>query len=692
METRKLTAILMALVTMVTSMTFFSCSKDETTPPTVKLTEVTSTESTLTFLAEISGADEGYYMYKAGADASFTENEIVKSGIRLSKAESQKIEVSGLEADTEYSIAAVARNKAASTMSTVLKMKTIAQSASGLSVSVTPGEEKETELSFTIVPSNAEKVSYVCLPKSETLPTADEIFKDGKAVENVNEPYYATASGLETKTEYMILAAASNGSESIVSKVVYMTTKEPQAGAEMEVFIEDVKTTYNSITFTLVPKNAGGAAYDYDLKTDDYEMRDASDVWSKGKKLESASQSSIVTIEDLRDDHVYVVYAVVESASSYDREMAVMEIKTEKRPAPEELPEETMTTGKMAYNQRGNQFTVYLENDNYKVDLNLYEEMENPEYIPHIQAHEYTFIPEYSNDSWIITNLSSVTEKSSDERLDIVKGSVNVEYTAPEYTITGKFITDDNKAFNFKYTGEMPYRLTSEKGEITSADGKTVFVLDCSTHDLSLDFGSNEIVGNHTVGQTISSESVLSIKADGKSQSFKLSEGNFEISKDQNTNYVINALFTLDNGDKVYIEDSHVDAKEPVDPGKEDIIFDTAEARGGPDMTGWLSAYDITLTNSEWNFYIAFETSGDYDELPTGKLVYSSWGGGEISGYRISHTVNGSINDLDEGFMNITKDGDTYTIEMEFTRNNGEKLVGKYVGPVECEDMSGYTY
>lgn len=690
METRKFTAILMALVTLVTSMTFFSCSKDETTPPTVKLTEVTSTESSLTFLAEISGADEGYYMYKAGADASFTADEIVKSGIRLSKAESQKIEVSGLEADTEYSIAAVARNKAASTMSTVLKMKTIAQSASGLSVSVTPGEEKETELSFTIVPSNAEKVSYVCLPKSETLPTADEIFKDGKALDKVNEASYVTVSELMTKTEYMILAAASNGSESIVSKAVYMTTKEPQAGAEMDVLIEDIEVTYNSVTFTIIPKNAGGVAYDYQMKEDDSELYEANDVWYKGKKLESADMPSTVTISDLRDDQSYIIYAVVESASSYDRKLTYCEIKTEKRPDPSELPEEIMNTGKMTY-QNGNKFSVNLENDKYKVNLDIYEDLENPEYKPHIQPHEYTLIREWSDDSWILTFLTSVTDKNTGSNIKLAKGTLNIEYNVPEYTLTGRFITDDNQAFNFKYTGELPYRISADKGEIKTVDGNNEFTLACKNYNLNLKFGINEITGTHTIGESISTESSFSLAIEGANQSYKLTEGNLNITEN-GSYYGMTGSFTLDNGDKVSIEQTDIIVEKPVDPGKQEIVFDTAEARGGPDMTGWLTAYDITLENEEWSFYLAFETSGEYDELPTGKLLYTSWGGSEISAYTISHKTNGSINDLDEGYLNVTKEGDTYTIEVNFTRDNGDKLIGKYVGPVVCEDMSGYAY
>lgn len=679
-----------ALVTLVATMTTSSCTQDEITPdPQVRLTEVLSGETELTFLVELENADECKYMYCEGGEIQADADLIMKDGIALDKAQSGKVTIDALNPSTTYTIIAAAKGKVKTVVSEPLVMTTSASSQDGTSVTVTAGEAKDTELSFTVIPSNAVKCSWICVLKSETVPAADEIFSKGTALEKM-EPTFVTADGLETATEYMIVAAVEGeDGKSAVSKPVYMTTTDPQAGSDMEVFIKDVTATYNSITFTVVPKNAGGAVYDYDLKTDGYEYRDATDVWFKGKKLESASQESTITIDDLRDDQEYVIYAVVESASSYDRVLTYVDVRTEKRPEPEELPMQTMTEGELTYVLHGNQYVINLSNDAYQVRLDMNEDVDNSEFLTHITPHEYVYKPEDSRgDSFVVTALSDITSKTDGSKLKIVKGSLTVDYQAPEYTITGRLVTDDNKAFNFEYKGQLSFPLDAASGKITLAEGDNRFFLDCEEHTLDLSFGANQIVGDHKVGETLSTESVLAVAKEGGA-SWKLTDGSLSISSPDEGYYNFKGEFTLDNGDIMRMEQERLFITEPVDPGEQEIVFDEVSARGGPDMTGWLSAYDITLKNAEWEFYIAFETSGDYDELPTGKLIYTSWGGGEISAYRISSKTSGSINDIDEGYMNVTKDGDNYTVEVNFTRTSGEVLKGTYTGPIECMDMSG---
>ena len=233
----------------------------------------------------------------------------------------------------------------------------------------------------------------------------------------------------------------------------------------------------------------------------------------------------------------------------------------------------------------------------------------------------------------------------------------------------------------------MPYKLDGENSVLTEEEGNKILTINNAEHELKLEFGANEIIGDHTVEQTLGTNSALTIVKN--STSFKLSEGSISISKNDVGNYVISGHFALDNGDKVQIEEENLSVEEPSQPAETEVVLETAEARGGPDMTGWLAAYDITMTNAQgWKFYIAFETFGDYDALPEGKLLYSDAGGGEISSYRID-TPDSFINDITEGYMDIAKDGEEYTITIDFSRLNGEKLKAKYTGPIECVDMSG---
>lgn len=681
--------ISMTLSFMFACTVFSSCTKETETIPSVKLTEVACTESSLVFFAEVSHATEMYWLCKEGADEQFTIEEVMTDGVKVS-AESQKIEVANLKAATAYVIAAVAGNNVDKVLSSTLKMTTL-NVQNGLAVSITPGASAETSLSFTVIPSSADRCAYLCVKKSEAkgIPSAEEIFEKGEIVENADEPSFVTVNDLETKTEYMIVAAVEDAENKAVSEPVYMATKEASAGADMKVFIENIIATHNTITFTVIPVNAGAAAYDFEMKTVDYEYRnDAAEIFSRGTKLESVSQPTTITIDDLRDEQTYVLYAAVESESNYDKVMTMAEITTEKRQDPEELPNENMLSGKMITNLRGKQFDLLLENDKYSVKIVMCENMTEPSYMPHITPHEYEYVPEGILDSWTLTNLTSVLDKNTDTYLEIVKGSLTVEYNVPEYTMTGRFITDDDKAFNYTYVGTLPYMIGFDKGKITKTENNTELSLGGKVHGLTLLFGANTIEGEHTVGTTVSKESTLSIDMEGKEQSFKLADGTFSINTDQYGKYNVNGTFSLENGDVVYTEQRGISVEEPSTPDTDEIVFDTAEARGGPYDSGWVTAYDITFKNSEWEFYIAFEEVGDYDKMPTGKFLYSDWGGGEISGYRLKNS-SGSITDLDEGYMQVSKDGEIYTIKLEFTRFSGNKIIATYTGPVPCEDMSG---
>ena len=110
--------------------------------------------------------------------------------------------------------------------------------------------------------------------------------------------------------------------------------------------------------------------------------------------------------------------------------------------------------------------------------------------------------------------------------------------------------------------------------------------------------------------------------------------------------------------------------------------------------------YTLDLDSDEWDVSIEFCEYGEYDELPTGKILFASWlmggeggGAGEITGYRITNkSTNETIEDLDEGEMVISLNGSTYEVAIDIVRTNGESFMGKYTGPIVCEDASEYGY
>lgn len=684
-------AMLVAMTGMVFSSV--SCKKDEPVKnPKVELAEGSASATELSFTVIPSEADECWYLCveKDGDNVPSVET-VMSEGKALEKMETTKVTVSDLTSETEYVVVAAASAKGGKpVVSEPLYMKTAKADSNECSVILTPGEVTETSVSFTVVPMNADKCSYMCMKaEGASVPTAAEIFEKGTALEKM-EQYTATVSDLDTETEYLIYTAASvEGGEAVVSEELRMKTKKAEAGQDMSVEIVDVKVTYNSVTFTVVPSNAGGGKYTHYMKTDEFVMPgavDAYDVYSKGKSLESVSAPQTVTIENLRADTEYYIMAAVESASSYDKVMGYVEIRTEKLPEPEEMPLATFTEASLNV-YRKNNYVIEFKDADTQFNLDLIGSL-NPSMEPVMEQHEYTYVPDMAGNEneWMISPATTKLTMNGEE-YRFVEGKATIEYNVPEYRICGRMITNDNKAFSFEYSGRLPYPVSMTEGEIISEGGRTSMSLKGQYYSASVDFTS-EITGEHTVGNGVAATSALSVN-DGASYTFK--SGNVTVTEDSENVYNVNAEVELESGDMVSVSAERISMVPPVDPGESEIVLTEVSAMGGPDMSGYLASYDITFKNEDWSFYFWIDAPGYYDEIPAGKYIYSSYGGGDISSYRINGPET-SYNDIDEGTMNITKDGNIYTVEFEMVRTNGEKFIGKYVGEIECTDMSGGMY
>lgn len=667
-----------------------SCKKEEPEKnPKIELAEGSSTATELSFTVIPMDAEVCRYLcIEKTGDIVPTAEEVMSEGKALEKIENTKIKVTGLKSGTDYVIvAAVSAGRMNPIASKPLFMKTADLKEDECSVSLVPGEVTESSISFTVIPQNADKCSYLYMAsKDASEPEPSEIFSKGIPLEKM-EPYTATISGLEADTEYFVYAAVSLGENIAVSDVLKMTTGKFDSTKGLGVKIKDVQVTCNSVTFTVIPENAGGGKYTYYMKTEDFVMPgavDAHQVYSVGNSLESVSSPQTVTIENLRADTEYYIMVAVESPADYTREMAYEEIRTEKLPVPEELPLVSYTEGVLKV-YKNNNYVINLKNSDTEINLDMVGS-ENPNSGPVVETHEYIYVPDASGSEkeWMIM-YSSSSVVIGGEKKTFVDGKVTVSYSVPEYTVKGRMVTEDNKAFNFEYTGKLPYPINLEEGKLVSEGEKMSVSLSGNYYSVKLDFDVQNFIGSHTIGSGIANSSSLS---DTKGNINKFRSGDVMVSEYSENVYTIKGNVELENGNLVCFTAERVDMSAPVNPGETVIEFNSAIAEGGPDASGYLSAYDMTLSNGEWSFNFWFETSGNYDEVPVGKLIYSSYGGGEISEYRIKGPET-SVTDIDEGQIIISKEGDIYKVDVLMVRAGGEKLIGVYTGKIECTDMSG---
>ena len=99
------------------------------------------------------------------------------------------------------------------------------------SVTVTAGVAAETTLSFTITPENAEQCAYICVEKTQTVPAAEEILASAGTQVSAAEATTVEVTDLAPETEYVIVAAASDGKKAVLSESITMTTLEKGAVA-----------------------------------------------------------------------------------------------------------------------------------------------------------------------------------------------------------------------------------------------------------------------------------------------------------------------------------------------------------------------------------------------------------------------------------------------------------------------------
>lgn len=511
------------------------------------------------------------------------------------------------------------------------------------SVTLTEGPVTEASVSFTIIPENAEECAYLISEKLDgaEIPDAETIFKDGELLEEVKSQLIKK-DGLKAGTEYVVTAAVRNQDKEAVSEELILKTDGIPSGTTMKVTISDVSATTSTITFTITCANAGEAFYDVREKGVGDEP-DAADIVYEGYSIPTQEPQTI-TVDNKKDNTTYVIYAVVEAADFYcDDESA---------------------------------------------------------YMPYIASHEYTYDKNGSTDDWAISTLTSITETSTGNRLGLEKGSFTSSVENGEYNIEGTFVTTDNVEFKFKLTGKLQFNYKANYPSATASmtdDGMDIaFNLD-ELYSLSLLTQSQTIAGTYTVGCNILSESAFSIIPNPAS--FGLESGSVTMTDKGDDYYEAVADLVLEGGWPVYFKIDFLKIASPDTPGENDVIeFTSAEAQGYADNTGYLTLYTIILENDQWDAQIEFaESFGAYDELPDGKWLYSSWtegGDGMITQYRITDKNSGSrINDLDEGNMTITRNGDQYEINIDILRAGGESFKGQYSGTVVCEDMSGgYGY
>ena len=172
-----------------------------------------------------------------------------------------------------------------------------------MTVKVTPGETTETELTFTVTSENATNCAWMCVKKTAALPTGVDIMSKGRMI-FANNSVSSKASELDDNTTYVIIAAAMNENNDIVtSEPIEMTTLEREA--EPTISVSAGLAQGNSYTFSYVPTDAVKCYYKLYTGGSDASIED---VIATGVEVPADGENNI-TLNGLPDG-TYFIYAV----------------------------------------------------------------------------------------------------------------------------------------------------------------------------------------------------------------------------------------------------------------------------------------------------------------------------------------------------------------------------------------------
>ncbi len=571
------------------------------------------------------------------------------------------------------------------------------------SVSLVDDEQAtQTSLQFTIVPANAESCYYFVQEElMENFPTTpQQVVEQGVKLAEV-KAQKIQLTDLKPGTSYKVTAAAINGEEQVMAEEALVMQTLEESGkpvSDLNVTITDVQVTTNSISYVVTCSNAALGAWDYYEATPDF-VDDIlpHDVFSKGRKFEGVQEPYRVVIEDLKDDTEYYIYAAAEAPIGSERKMAKELVRTKKLEAPDEGVKEVFRGGSLGV-FHGRNYTIATENEKYSLLLD-FDSSDEFFYLPFIPEHQYTYDKGAYKGDWLITKGTKIIEKASGLEVEIEKGSFDLKMpSASNYEIVGQLITKDNKTFEFTYTGELAFPIEASSIFRTilvkEVEGKVHMTMD-------LEFSLIELVLPSKFANK--ANYVLtdpgSYTAKELNRPYVISKGELNLASEDGNMFNVGLNCETTEGFKMVcaIENIRIDQNELPKPEEdEDILFERVTATAVDAY--WVTTYQLEMVNKEWSFICELASEVAPGEVPVGKYIYSVMGEGSPSvgclgqNYLITNNLDSmkSVNDLDEGYVEITKNGDgTYSVIVNIKRTGGRVFKGHFTGDISCFDDTG---
>lgn len=335
---------------------------------------------------------------------------------------------------------------------------------------ITPQSDR---LTFALTLRDAEKAFYLCLPATESAPSAETLAAQGIPV---SQSQTVTVDELLPETAYTISAVAMQGDR--LGSVATASATTAPSDAEPAVKLTPGEATTTSLSFSLEMQDCARAAYLLIANPKQGQTPDAEEILRSGTTVESDGTH---TVNELTPATTYLIAAVGEKDSkrsevvtiemttgfdasapaTFDRQVAGFYYGV---PAGYNYAEYYVVLSEGEATEQEGIYTTTGAGRTLSIDLYYFEPLSGD---PAITQGTYKYATSKSLRTFDPEKTRGTVNdgKGGIRQIEFKEGTIDVRLSGSTYTITASLVTTDGEEFTGSYTGPLTLENREEEQE-----------------------------------------------------------------------------------------------------------------------------------------------------------------------------------------------------------------------------------
>lgn len=495
---------------------------------------------------------------------------------------------------------------------------------------ITPQSDR---LTFALTLRDAEKAFYLCLPATESAPSAETLAAQGIPV---SQSQTVTVDGLLPETAYTISAVAMQGDR--LGSVATASATTAPSDAEPAVKLTPGEATTTSLSFSLEMQDCARAAYLLIANPKQGQTPDAEEILRSGTTVESDGTH---TVNELTPATTYLIAAVGEKDSkrsevvtiemttgfdasapaTFDRQVAGFYYGV---PAGYNYAEYYVVLSEGEATEQEGIYTTTGAGRTLSIDLYYFEPLSGD---PAITQGTYKYATSKSLRTFDPEKTRGTVNdgKGGIRQIEFKEGTIDVRLSGSTYTITASLVTTDGEEFTGSYTGPLTLENREEEQEQNLPPLEKELTGMSFVRAIAKYYNNDKTTDQCTV-------ELYDVEPGGSDGYYYLLDAGHKLSVD----------FLVATGDDAQIVEG---------------------------------TYTVADTNAALTLIPGYEESFLDSTMPLGTYCE------EYSEERVS-----TYGFASSGTVTVTRTGDTYSFDVKLKTSKGYRIEGTYEGAIEMYD------